>query len=83
MGLEYAVPEIPEGSVAVIVRAEEPPAATTSERATDLVCTGFSASVTVTVKLEVPEAVGVPERRPVPGVSVIPAGRLPALTDQV
>ena len=40
------------------------------------------ASVTFTVKLEVPVAVGVPLRFP-SGLRLRPAGRLPLLTDQV
>ena len=41
------------------------------------------ASVTLMVKLEVPPAVGVPASTPVEAPSVIPAGSVPALTDQV
>ncbi len=55
----------------------------TSERATDLVCAGLSASATVAVKLKVPLAVGIPEMMPVPGERLRPAGRLPALMDQM
>ena len=40
------------------------------------------ASVTLTVKLKVPVAVGVPLRVPA-GLRLMPAGRLPLLTDQV
>ena len=40
------------------------------------------ASVTLTVKLAVPVAVGVPVRFPL-ALRLIPAGRLPTLTDQV
>lgn len=43
---------------------------------------GLEASVTVTVKLDVPFVVGVPVIIP-PGESAKPAGRLPAVTDQV
>jgi hypothetical protein len=49
----------------------------------DSVCTGLPASLTVTVKLLVPVAVGVPEIRPVAEARLRPAGRLLALTDQV
>jgi hypothetical protein len=56
---------------------------TTIERATDLVCAGLPASVTVAVKAAVPVAVGVPEIRPVVVLRVSPAGRAPAVTDQV
>lgn len=49
---------------------------------TDRLCAGLPASFTVTVKLLVPVAVGVPEIRPVAGARLSPAGR-PPLTDQV
>ena len=39
------------------------------------------ASVTLIVKLDVPAAVGVPDRTPVEEFRVMPAGRLPLLTD--
>ena len=58
-------------------------AAMTIERETDLVCAGLPASVTVTVKLAVPVAVGVPEIRPVDVDMLSPAGRLPLAMDQV
>jgi hypothetical protein len=83
MVLEYAVFTVPEASVALIVRVGGAAAATTSERATDFVCAGFPESVTVTLKLDVPVALGVPEIRPVAGVRVSPAGRLPTEMDQV
>ena len=41
------------------------------------------ASVTLIVKLDVPAVVAVPASAPVYAFSVIPAGRLPAITDQV
>ena len=40
-------------------------------------------SVTRTVKFEIPVAVGVPDIAPVVLVNVNPAGKLPALIDQV
>jgi hypothetical protein len=46
------------------------------------VCIGDPLSFTPTVKLGLPEAVGVPEITP-PGDRFKPAGRLPAVTDQV
>ena len=49
----------------------------------DLVCAGLLLSVTVTVKVEDPLAVGVPEIIPVDDARVTPAGRLPELIDQV
>ena len=39
------------------------------------------ASVTLIVKFDVPAAVGVPDSSPVEAFRVIPAGRLPPLTD--
>jgi hypothetical protein len=56
--------------------------ATTSDRVTDFVCAGFSASATVAVRLAVPAAVGVPEIIPLDAARVSPAGRLPE-TDHV
>jgi hypothetical protein len=49
----------------------------------DLVCAGSPLSVTVTVKVDIPLAVGVPEIVPVVEASVSPAGRLPEVTDHV
>ena len=40
-----------------------------------------AASVTLIVKAAVPAAVGVPDSRPLAEFRVIPAGRLPLLTD--
>jgi hypothetical protein len=83
MGLEYAVFAVPPGSEAEIVNAGGAGAATAIESETDLVCAGLPASVTVAVKLDVPLAVGVPEIRPVLAPRASPAGRLPAVMDQV
>jgi hypothetical protein len=51
------------------------------------VCGGLKASLTWSVKVELPTAVGVPEMlQAVPscvGVTFNPAGRLPEVTDQV
>lgn len=58
-------------------------AATTINKGADLLCTGLPASLTVTIKLEVPLAVGVPEITPVEAANVRPAGRLPEVTDQL
>jgi hypothetical protein len=44
---------------------------------------GVSESVTVTVKVVVPESVGVPEIAPVEIFRDSPAGKLPGVTDQV
>ena len=47
------------------------------------VCTGIVESVTRTVKLKVPAAVGVPEITPVPALSDRPVGNEPLARDQV
>ena len=54
----------------------------TIESLSVLVSAGLPESVTFTVKLLVPVAVGVPEIKPVVEVSVKPAGRLPVVIDQ-
>lgn len=51
------------------------------EAEADLVCMGLPLSVTVTVKLKVPLAVGVPEIRPVPAARLRPVGRPPEVID--
>ena len=60
----------------MIVNAEEA-VATTIESLTVWLCAGLPASVTVTLKLAVPLAVGVPEIKPVDVFMLSPAGRLP------
>jgi hypothetical protein len=55
----------------------------TIDVAADLVWTGLPLSLTVTVKLNVPLAVGVPEIAPVAAASVTPPGRLPDVIDQL
>lgn len=54
-----------------------------SETVADLLCAGLAASETVAVKVKLPLAVGVPETTPVVEPRVSPAGRAPAVTDQV
>jgi hypothetical protein len=56
-------------------------AAITIESLSVVVSAGLPESVTFTVKLLVPVALGVPEIRPVAEVSVKPAGRLPVVMD--
>jgi hypothetical protein len=51
--------------------------------ATDFVWAGLLLSLTVAVKLDVPLVEGVPEMIPVVAARVSPAGRLPAVIDQV
>jgi len=74
---------VPDGREDVLMVRVEDAAAITIERAVDFVCAGLPASVTVTVKFEVPVAVGLPEIRPEAAFSVSPAGRLPEVTDHV
>ena len=57
--------------------------ATVIDSATDFTCTGLLLSVTLTVKVDDPLAVGVPEITPVPATSVNPAGKLPEVMDHV
>ena len=57
--------------------------AMTSESGMDLVWEGLDASATVTVRLKVPVTAGVPETMPVVEPRASPAGRLPAVTDQL
>ena len=56
-------------------------AATVIESVVDCVCSGLLLSVTRTVKLDVPLAVGVPEITP-PLESVSPAGSVPDASTQ-
>ena len=77
------MPAVPEGRVALIVRAEPEAAATTIDRGADLVWAGLPESVTVAVKLLVPVAVGVPEISPEVVLRLRPAGKLPLVMDQV
>jgi len=81
IGFEYAVPTVPEGSVALIANVGGAAVAMTIDSWTALVCTGLSESVTVAVKLVVPLAVGVPEIIPVADARDSPAGRLPVVMD--
>lgn len=79
---EYVPPTVTveDGVNAVILRGL---AATTIEVVADAVCAGRPLSVAVTVKVEVPLTVGVPDKMPVALASVSPVGRLPDLTDHV
>jgi hypothetical protein len=49
----------------------------------EVVCPGLPASLTWTVKLTVPVAVGIPVIAPLLGLSVKPTGRVPLIMDQV
>ena len=84
--VEYAVPSVPEGSEEVVI-ARDPGVVDAElivmDEFTVAVWAGLLESSTVSVKAEVPLAVGVPEMIPVEALSVSPAGRLPAVTDHV
>jgi hypothetical protein len=71
---------VPESSVDVVIVSAV--GATMIELEAVAVCTGFPESVTVSEKLEVAIAVGVPEMTPVAGVIERPAGSWPDETDQ-
>jgi hypothetical protein len=75
------VPCVPEGKDVVVISSAG--GAMTSEIDVDAVCAGLEESVMVAVKLKVPLVVGVPEITPVLDARLSPAGRLPALIDQV
>lgn len=83
MGLEYAVFAVPAGSEAEIVNVGGAATATTSDRVTDLFCTGLDESVTVKVKLVELLAVGFPEMIPVEAARLSPLGSVPLVRDQV
>ena len=53
------------------------------DRLAEAVLAGLLESVTVTVKLEVPEAVGLPVMAPVAALRLSPAGSEPEVTFQV
>jgi hypothetical protein len=78
------LPAVPEGSVEeVIVSVATEATATTIDIAADFVWTGLLLSLTATVNLNVPLAVGVPEIAPLLADKLRPAGRLPERIDQV
>jgi hypothetical protein len=83
--LEYEVPFVPEPRLVVeTVSVEGGAAAIAIESFTDWLCAaGLPPSLSNTVKLLVPVAVGVPEISPVAGARVRPAGRLPDEIDHV
>ena len=57
--------------------------ATVSDRVVDFVCTGLLLSVTLTVKVNAPLAVGVPDITPSEAARPKPAGKLPEVIDQM
>jgi hypothetical protein len=72
---------VPEARDDVVI--ERATGATTSERVTDLLCTGLDESATAKVKPAVPLAVGVPEMIPVDVEKLSPLGSPPEVIDQV
>ena len=70
---------VPEGNVEPVIASVVAPI--TIEVEADFVCAGLPLSVTVTVKFEVPLAVGIPEITPVAGARANPAGRVPVVID--
>ena len=73
----------PDGSEVVVICTGFGAAAIVRVKAFVAVCAGEVESVTLAVKLNEPDAVGVPEMLPVPAVSVRPAGRAPELMLQL
>ena len=79
--VEYAVPAVPPGSDVVVIVGGCAAAATAMLNA--FVAVLFAASVTCTVNDTVPAVVGVPEITPVDEARLNPAGKAPALIDQL
>ena len=80
VALVDAVDAAPPSIATEPVGAVASPASTVS--VSDLLPAFGVASVAVTVKVELPAVVGVPERTPVPAASVSPAGSVPDVIDQ-
>lgn len=76
----YEVPVFPALRLVDVIAS--PDAAIVSDSCTDAVCTGDPLSLTASVKVAVPVAVGVPEILPA-FESVSPAGKLPDAIDHV
>jgi hypothetical protein len=66
-----------------VVVTEKPGGDTVIDRLAEAVLAGLLESVTVTVKLEVPELVGVPVIAPLEASRLNPAGREPLVSAQV
>ena len=81
--MEYAAPTCPAGIVVVVIRRVVTAAAMVMVKVCVAVCAvGVVESVTLAVKENEPEAVGVPETAPAVE-RVKPAGNAPALTLQL
>jgi hypothetical protein len=76
------VDEVPPATVFGFKVTEASPGLIETLRFALAVWAGVAESVTVTVKLNVPDAVGVPDSTP-PELSVSPVGRAPEVTAQV
>ena len=72
---------MPDGKEVVVT--EKPGGETVMDRLAEAVLAGMLESVTVTVKLEVPELVGVPVIAPLEALRLSPAGSEPLVSDQV
>jgi hypothetical protein len=72
---------VPDGKEVVVT--EKPGGETVMDRLAEAVLAGMLESVTVTVKLEVPELVGVPVIAPLEALRLSPAGSEPLVSDQV
>jgi hypothetical protein len=72
---------VPAGSDVVVIASAG--GATTSDRVTDLVCTGLEESATEKVKLLVPLTVGFPEITPVDAARLSPVGSVPEVSVQL
>jgi len=79
----YAVPCVPLANELVVMLTGVTLVFMTMLSAFDAVCAGVVESVTFTVKLNVPEAVGVPEITPLVGMMLSPEGSEPALMLQL
>ena len=78
----YEVPVFPAARLVDVTVSELDAALTVIDSCADAVCAGDALSFTVTVKVDVPFAVGVPEITP-PLDSDRPAGKLPDASDHV
>ena len=74
---------MPPANEVVVIEGGAPEVAALIVRLSGLVAASEFASDTCTVKLLVPDAVGVPEIAPVLDASASPAGKVPETMDQV
>jgi len=74
---------VPPCSVVDVIARGDPAATTESGKVAVAVCADEAESLTVTLTVKLPLAVGVPETTPVVAPRLSPAGRLPPVIDQV